>query len=143
MYETTYDGGGWFADMGAGVWIFWLAVYCLWAFAQFKIARKTGYDSIAWMAFVPVLNLVQWPILAGKQWYWFLLYLVPVVNLVFYVWNSIDVAKNCRQSPVWGVLMLFPFLNLVAIGYLGFTSMPKDSMFPSDKPKHRQPANVG
>ncbi|MEW5993205.1 MAG: DUF5684 domain-containing protein [Candidatus Zixiibacteriota bacterium] len=141
MYESTYGGG--FGAYEAAVWLFWLAVYFYWAFAQYKIAMKTGHDNNAWWAFIPILNIYQWTELAGRPWYWFVLCLVPFVNLVFIAWLWVDIAKYCGQPTIWGVLFLIPPISLISLGVLGFSSPPKPSVFPSEKPAPRQPTQVG
>ena len=137
MYETTTSSG-----FGVAMWLFYLAVYLYWALAQFKIAQKTGHHDTAWWAFIPILNVYQWTRLAGRPWYWFVLCLVPFVNVVFMAWLWVDIAKNCGQSPLWGILIMIPLVNLVAVGILGFSPAPKPSMFADDKPAPRQPTHA-
>ncbi len=141
MYESSYDGG--FGAFGAAIWLFYVAVYFYWAYAQYKIAQKTGYNSTAWWAFIPILNVFQWTQLAGRPWYWFVLCLVPFVNIIFMVWLWVDIAKKCGQSPIWGVLILIPLLNLISLGVLGFASAARPSQFAAEKPAPRQPTQVG
>ncbi|RKX18820.1 MAG: hypothetical protein DRP51_08480, partial [Candidatus Zixiibacteriota bacterium] len=36
------------------------------------------------------------------------------------IWMGI--AQNCRKSAAWGIMAIVPFLNLIAWGYLAFSS---------------------
>ena len=138
MYETTYDGGG----IGAVMWLIILAAYLYFAYALFKIAQKTGHSGNAWWAFIPILNTFLLIQMAGRPWYWFLLCLVPLVNVIIFAVLWIDVAKACSQPPVWGFLTILPFINFVSIGVLAFSGPQRLSQFPPEKPVPRQPTQV-
>lgn len=94
-----------------------LGVYVYYAYCQYTIARKVEHPG-PWWAFIPILNLFQTVQLAGKKWYWFLLYWIPFVNLVAWPLAWVEIAKARSKPPVWGVLMLLPFLNLVALAVM-------------------------
>ncbi len=138
MYETTQGGG-----IGAITWLIILAIYLYFAYCQFKIAQKVGQNSTAWWAFIPVLNIFQWIQLAGRPWYWFIFCLIPFVNIIIMAVLWIDVARACNQSPLLGILMILPFLNLIALGVLAFTGSPKPMPSPTTKQPSRQPERVG
>jgi hypothetical protein len=139
MYGTTYDGGG----FGAVTWLIILAVYLYFAYAQFKIAQKTGHSGNAWWSFIPILNIFLLVQMANKPWYWFLFCLVPFINIIILAVLWIDVAKACSQSPVWGFLTILPFINFISIGVLAFSGTQHPSQFPPTKPAPRQPERVG
>jgi len=139
MYETTYDGGG----FGAVMWLIILAAYLYFAYAQFKVAQKTGHSESAWWAFIPFLNTFLLIKMANKPMYWFLFCLVPVVNIYIFAVLWIDVAKACSQPAVWGFLTILPFINFVSIAVLAFSNPPRPSHFPPEKSTPRQPTKVG
>lgn len=138
MYETTHDGSG----IGAVMWLIILAAYLYFAYAQFKIAQKTGHSGNAWWAFIPILNFFLLVQMANKPWYWFLFSLVPFINIIILAVLWIDVAKACNQSPVWGFLTILPFINFISIGVLAFSGPPRPNQFPPEKPVPRQPERV-
>jgi len=119
MYETAYAG-----DSGGGFILFVriaLYLYFLYfAYTQYKIAQKVGHEA-AWWAWVPILNFYQQVQMAGKEWYWFLLYLVPLVNIFAFAAIWMGIALNCRKPAAWGIMAIVPFLNLIAWGYLAFS----------------------
>ena len=116
MYESGYAGGG----FGGMILFVWAVLYFYFAFTQYKIAQKVGHQS-PWWSWIPVLNLFQQIQMAGKEWWWFILYLVPVVNIfaMAYIW--VCIAKNCHKPAFWGILSILPFLNFIAWGYLAFS----------------------
>ncbi|HWR82591.1 MAG TPA: DUF5684 domain-containing protein [Candidatus Deferrimicrobium sp.] len=139
MYETTSSAGGW----AATTWIIILAVYLYFAFTLYKIACKTGYAQNAWWGFIPILNLFLLVKMAGRPMYWFLFLLIPFLNLIMYAVLWIDVAKACRQSPVWGFLCILPIINLISMGVIAFSGSTPQLSYPTEKPAPRQPSRVG
>ena len=129
MQETAYA-----ADSGGGLILFvWIALYFYFAFAQYKIAQKVGHES-AWWAWIPVLNLFQQVQMAGKEWYWFILCLVPLVNIFAFAAIWMAIAQRCYKSAAWGIMAIVPFLNLIAWGYLAFSGSE------ATPPAHHEPA---
>ena len=125
MYEN-YDtaesvelGGAMFDAFG---WFVILAVYFYFTFMHYKMAQKSLHSEIAFWAFIPILNTILLIKMAEKPMWWFILLLVPFVNIFcfFALWMS--VAKAVGQSPVWGFLVMIPIINFVALFVLAFGS---------------------
>jgi uncharacterized membrane protein YoaK (UPF0700 family) len=58
--------------------------------------------------------------IAKKPLWWFILLLIPLVNIVIgvLVWMAI---AEARGKPNWlGILMIIPFVNLIVVIYLAF-----------------------
>jgi hypothetical protein len=127
MYEPA-DGG---AGFGAVFFLIMLAVYFYFAFTQYKIAQKVGCADKAWWSFVPVLNTFLLIQMAGKDWFWFLFCLIPLVNLIAFAILWMEVAKASGSSSIWGLLVLVPFLNFVAMGVMAFAGSTGASSFPT------------
>ena len=101
-------------------WILWLIVYVYFAICLMMIANKTS-TSNAWFAWIPILNVFLMLMIAKKPLWWFILLLIPFVNIVIgiIVWMAI---AEARGKPSWlGILMIIPFVNLVIPGILAFT----------------------
>jgi len=131
MQETAYA-----ANSGGGLILFlWVALYFFFAFTQYKIAQKVGHQS-TWWAWVPVLNFFQQIQMAGKEWYWFLFCLIPVVNIFALAVIWMEIARNCRQSAAWGIMAIIPFLNFIAFGYLAFSSSVDAPSAPPEQTQH-------
>lgn len=140
MYESGYASPN--PMFGPLFFVFAAALYLFFALALYKIAQKCDHKSEAWWGFVPILNVFLIIKCASRPLWWFVLLLVPIVNIVVSVMLWMDVARNVNQSPVWGVLTLVPLVNLVAVGYLGFSSMPQKSFFQPQEPSTRETAGV-
>ena len=137
MYESADTGA-----LMAFQFVVFLALYLYIAACQYVIAKKVGHD-YSWWAFVPILNIFQWVQMAGKQWYWFLFMLIPVVNLVTFAMLWVEIAKARGKAPFWGVLMLLPFVNYIVIAVLaaGGTAGVGIRTY-QETPASRQPADV-
>jgi hypothetical protein len=67
---------------------------------------------------VPIYNLIVLLKIAGRPLWWFLLFLVPIVNLVVAILVSLDVAKKFGQSTGFGIgLALLPFIFYPVLGF--------------------------
>lgn len=144
MHEFPYEASGG-SMTGDAIWsgyalVVAVAAWLFFSFMQYRIAAyRTGNADIAWWAFVPIANTFLLIKMAGQPWHFFLLLLLPVVNIVafFYLW--IKVAENCYQSKIWGVLVLFPLLNVVAMIVLAYGSRPYRYPGDSNDPPHKRP----
>lgn len=135
-YETGQSAG-----LGMIPLLFILGVYLYLAFTMFKMAQKTGHSDSAWWSFIPILNTFLVFKMASKPAWWFILCLIPIVNIVVFAILWIEVAKACGQSPVWGVLVLIPLINFIALGVLAFSAPPRrlSPTSPSERPRTPTP----
>ncbi len=110
-----YPGLG-FIPMAVG-----LALYLFYAYCLVVIAKKTGFEAQSWWGWIPIFNVFLMIKIAGKPMWWFILLLIPLVNLIIAIilWMGIAAA---RRKPSWlGVLILVPLVNLVIPPYLAFS----------------------
>lgn len=102
--------------MGFGMFIvpllIGLAFYAYFAACLMVIARKTGDDN-AWMAWIPFVNLFTMIKAAGKSPVWFILLLIPVLNLVFGLLIWCHIAERRGKPFAAGFLMIVPLANLI------------------------------
>lgn len=96
------------------------AGYVYLALALQTIAKKTGTQN-AWLAWIPLANIFLMLDIAKKPMWWFLLFLVPLVNLVMGVLVWMAVATARRKPEWWGILSIVPIVNLVVPGYLAWS----------------------
>lgn len=124
-----YLGGvfsGIFILLGIGFAVLmFLALYIYHALAWSTIAQKFKYDK-HWLAWIPIANLFLLPILARKEkdWPWGFLFLIPIVNIVFFVIWTWQIFEK-RDYPGWFSLgILIPqiggILYLIAIGFVAW-----------------------
>lgn len=125
--------------------VFLIGLYVYFAFCQSKIAQKTGHSDTAWWSWIPILNTFLLFKMAGKPAWWFVLCLIPVVNIVVFAMLWWEVAKAARVAPAWGIMVLVPVVNFVAMGIMAFSTPPQQMAPPShpQQPQPRQPEHVG
>lgn len=111
------------AGLGIGfIFIFLLifvAFYVYFALALQTIATKTNMPN-AWLAWIPIANIFLMLNVAKKPVWWFILFLIPVVNMVIniIVWMSIAEARG--KPNWWGILTIVPAVNIVVPGVLAW-----------------------
>ncbi len=115
-------GAGTFAAFGAVMLVFLLfglAIYIYMSLALQTIAKKTNTPN-GWLAWIPIVNVFLMLNIAKKPLWWFILCLLPLVNIVIFiiVWMAI---AEARQKPNWwGILMIVPVVNFIVPGYLAW-----------------------
>lgn len=108
------------AAIGIIYFILIIIFYVYFAICLMKIAKKTNTEN-GWFAWIPILNVFLMLMIAKKPLWWFVLLLIPIVNIIIsiIVWMAI---AEARGKPSWiGVLMIIPFLNIIIPGYLAFS----------------------
>lgn len=95
--------------------VFGLVMYLIYAFAQYKIAKKVN-DESPWWAWVPVLNGLQQLRMGDQNMWLYLLVFVPCLDIVAFVYSIIAWVKILEKlgKPGWYVILiiLVPFFVL-------------------------------
>jgi len=81
------------------------------------ICQKTGKEA-GGLVWLPVLKIIPLLRAAGMSGWWFLLCLVPVLNLVPGIIWAFKIAKARGKDVAVGILLLIPGLNVFAFLYL-------------------------
>ncbi|MEA5077271.1 MAG: DUF5684 domain-containing protein [Anaerolineaceae bacterium] len=109
-YGYSYSGGSVLGSILYFVLIVFF-IYCLWR--VFSKAGKPG-----WAAIVPFYNVIVELEIVGKPWYWLLLMLIPVVNVVLGIIVMVRMAKVFGKSGGFAVgLVLLPFIFLPILAF--------------------------
>ena len=110
------------------------------AFAIFSIAgawkmfEKGGQPG--WGIFVPIYNAILLVRIVGLQEWFFLLFLVPGVNVVAHIIVSLELGKRFGKSPAFTVgIILVPTLFYALLGFDGSVYTP-----PPPPPRADDPA---
>lgn len=98
-----------------------LAFYVYLALALQTIANKTHTEN-AWMAWIPILNLILLLNVAKKPLWWFILFLIPIVSLVMAIIVWMAVAEARGKPSWWGILLIVPLVGLIVPGYLAWSN---------------------
>lgn len=106
--------------------IFWvvyflviIAAYVFVAYCLQAIAKKQNAEN-DWFAWVPLLNLWLMVQIAGRDVLWFILCLIPCVNIFAIIIIWMDIAEKCGKERVYGVLMIIPIVNFFILWTLAF-----------------------
>ena len=103
--------------MGSANGIVMLLLAIVMIVACCKVFEKAGVAW--WKALIPIYSWFVMVIIAGKPWWWGLLILIPIVNIVIYFMINIALAKRFGQGVAFGLglaLVGFVFLPLLAFG---------------------------
>lgn len=82
-------------------------MYVLNGLAFMKLAALAGRPSIAWMAWVPVCNVIQQLLLIKKNGAWVLMYLVPVANVIFIIIWQVRLLNAYGKSGAYVLFYIF------------------------------------
>lgn len=111
------------AALGGVVLLFAFAValgcYIYFALAIQTIANKTATPN-SWLAWIPIANIFLMLSIAKKPMWWFILCLIPLVNIVMAVIIWMAIAEARQKPNWWGILTIVPVANLVVPGYLAW-----------------------
>jgi hypothetical protein len=88
-----------------------LEIVALWFI--FEKAKEPG-----WAAIIPIYNLLIVIKIAGKPWWWILMALIPIVNLVFYILVLDGLSKSFGKTSSFTVGLFF--LRFIFLPILGF-----------------------
>ncbi|HRI81862.1 MAG TPA: DUF5684 domain-containing protein [Opitutaceae bacterium] len=83
-----------------------------------KTFAKAGQPG--WAAIIPIYNVYILLKIANRPWWWLLLMLIPLVNLVIAIIVAIDVAKAFGKGAGFGIGLAL--LGLIFYPILGFGS---------------------
>lgn len=108
----------------AGTMILFVLVFAARAYVFFVLApqtipTKTGTANPR-LAWIPIANAFLMLTIAKKPMSWFILFLIPLVNIVIAVMVWMGIAEARQKRNWWGILMIVPIANLVVPGYLAW-----------------------
>jgi hypothetical protein len=83
---------------------------------MWKVFVKAGKPG--WAAIIPIYNAIVLLQIVGRPGWWFLLYLIPIVNIVISIMVMIELAKVFGKGTGFGIGLLL--LSFIFIPILGF-----------------------
>ena len=103
--------------------IIYIAIIVFFAASMWKIYEKAGRPG--WEAIVPIYNIYILLKIVGKPGWWLILYLIPIVNIVFAIWTANMLSKSFGKDEGFtiGLILLgivfYPLLGFGDAKYLG------------------------
>ena len=101
---------------GAGTYIVAILLAVFMTAAMWKVFTKAGKPG--WAAIIPIYNLIVLLAIAGKPAWWFVLLLIPIVNLVIAILMYVALAEKFGKGG--GFAMGLVFLGFIFFPILGF-----------------------
>lgn len=81
-----------------------------------KVFEKAGKPG--WAAIIPIYNIIVLLQVAKKPEWWIILFLIPGVNLVFYIWTINLVSLNFGKNEGFTIgLLLLPIIFWPILGF--------------------------
>ncbi len=109
-YTTTTSS----SSMGI-LWLFYLAFIIIYIVGLWKIFQKAGEEG--WKSIIPIWNtIVELRIVGFSPWY-ILLFLVPLVNIVFVVIVAYRLAKSFGYGIGMTILEFIAGIGILIIGF--------------------------
>jgi len=86
-----------------------------------KTTTRNTKRGNAWLAWIPIVNIILMLNIAKKPLWWIILCLIPLVNIVvmIIVWMAIAEARG--KPSWWGILLIVPVVGIIVPGYLAFS----------------------
>ena len=101
-------------------WIIWLAIYVLLVAGWWMIFTKAGEDG--WKALIPIWNVLVLLKIVGREWWWIILMIIPIVGFVIWIIVALDLAKSFGRGTGFAIgLIIFPFIWSLVLRIRGDT----------------------
>jgi hypothetical protein len=105
---------------GTSFFLFLAVLYVYMSLALMTIATKTNTQN-GWLAWIPIANLFLMLNIAQKPAWWFILFLIPLVNIVIFIIIWMAIAEARHKPNWWGILMIVPVVGIVVPAYLAWS----------------------
>jgi Family of unknown function (DUF5684) len=116
-FQQDSGAGAVAAAAGGSVFaLFFLAFFVLMIASMWKIFTKAGEPG--WAVLIPIYNVIVLLKIAGKEWWWLFLFIIPLVNFVVGIIVTIALAKNFGKDIGFALGLLF--LGFIFYPILGF-----------------------
>jgi Family of unknown function (DUF5684) len=110
QYSDTSSGGS------AVLTLVYIAIYVVQVIGMWRAFEKAGQPG--WAAIIPFYNFYILCKIAGRPGWWWILLIVPIVNIVIWIIVSIDAAKAFGKTGGFGIgLALLPFIFWPILGF--------------------------
>jgi hypothetical protein len=96
--------------------VIYLAIIIVMIVGLWKIFTKAGKPG--WACLIPIYNIIVLLDIAGKPAWWFILFLIPIVNLIIVIMTYLALAKAFGKSGGFAIgMLLLPFIFIPMLGF--------------------------
>ena len=93
-----------------------IAIVIIVIVAYWKIFEKAGQPG--WAAIIPIYNIIVLLQIVGKPIWWFILMLIPVINIIFAIWVINLLSKSFGKDVGFTIgILLLPFIFIPILGF--------------------------
>ena len=87
-----------------------------------------------WKALIPIYNIVVWIKICGKNWRWYIYFLIPAINIFVFLLLVVETAKVFHRYGFWEQTfsVIFPWIYLPIVGLNNF-----EYYDPANEPPHK------
>ena len=80
------------------------------------IFKKAGQQP--WKALIPIYNIVVWIKVCGKNWKWYIYFIIPAINVFTFLLMVVETAKVFKRYGFWEqtFAVIFPWIYLPILG---------------------------
>lgn len=111
--------------------LFYLFIFIAWLISMPRIFTKAGKSG--WASIVPIYNLVVLLDICRKPRWWVLLFLVPLVNIVYFIRMYLGLARVFGKGIVFGIgLFLLPVIFEPILAFGGAKYVGDEEISPSE-----------
>jgi hypothetical protein len=98
------------------IYALFLPLFILEIVGMWKTFTKAGRPG--WASIIPVYNYWVLFEIAGKPGWWAILTFIPIVNIVFLIIASVEIAKRFGKSGGFALLLIFfPYIGFPILGF--------------------------
>jgi hypothetical protein len=100
-----------------GIYVFvWLAILVFEIASLWMVFVKA--DEPGWAAIIPIYNYIVLLKVVGRPIWWIILLLIPIVNIIVWIFIVIDLAKSFSMGTGFAVGLFFlPFIFIPILGF--------------------------
>ena len=73
------------------------------------VFKKAGEKP--WKALIPIYNIVVWIKICGKDWKWYIYFLIPAINVFVFLLLVVETAKVFHRYSFWEQTLAIPALG--------------------------------
>jgi hypothetical protein len=110
-------------EFSNGLIAIWLIAVIVGIISMWKVFEKAGQPG--WASLIPIYNLYILLKIGGKPGWWIIMFLLPFLNIIFFIWmyNMISKSFGKDEGFTVGLILLgiifFPILAFGPAKYLG------------------------
>ena len=104
--------------MSGIVWIIYIAFIIAVIAGWWMMFEKAG--EAGWKSIIPIYNIIVLLKIVGREWWWVILMIIPIVGFIIWIIVALDLAKVFGRGVGFGIGLIFltPIFSLI----LGFGS---------------------